>query len=157
MTWLIDYRIKRKCNHPQALIRRDRHVFRGNGCRFVEVRRNDEEWELEGGHPLFAAASRVESMENCSSAFHLIRLMEICSRVLEMPYFGPGSDGKTTEAYEEWEWEDQFERDMTYEDYLDFYGESTGLRQWDCSKKEFEWTFFRLSKLGVLAYESIED
>ena len=56
---------------------------------------------------------------SCRSAFHLIRQMEICSQVIKVPYFEPGSGCKTPEAYEELEWEDQVECDMTYEDCRD--------------------------------------
>ncbi|KAI6086275.1 hypothetical protein F4821DRAFT_131710 [Hypoxylon rubiginosum] len=51
--WFIDYRIRRSRDPSRRRgIRDDRAVFYGNGCRFVEVRPKDSEWEFEDGIPL---------------------------------------------------------------------------------------------------------
>ncbi|KAI1410876.1 hypothetical protein F5Y13DRAFT_167019 [Hypoxylon sp. FL1857] len=59
--WFIDYRIRRSKDPSQSRvgIRHDRHVFHGNGCRFVSVYPSDMEWEYEDGTPLSAEGHNV--------------------------------------------------------------------------------------------------
>ncbi|KLU90311.1 hypothetical protein MAPG_09275 [Magnaporthiopsis poae ATCC 64411] len=72
--WLIDYRIKRLAapghDQPKREGRKNRFVFYGNGCRFVEVQLGDTEWEYCGLPP--ASAAEVEG-----SVFWIRRQLEI--------------------------------------------------------------------------------
>lgn len=99
--WFIDYRIKRSTKTSRPFLRSNRLVFRGNGRRFVEVRRYDDEWELEGGEPLFQATSSADSAERCPSAFHLIRLLDLRARVMDLPYLDIVQPPRESEAWAE--------------------------------------------------------
>lgn len=72
--WLIDYRLKRPAaprhDRRRRECRKDRFVFYGNGCRFVEVQLGDTEWEYYGLPPASAA-------EATGSVFWIRRELEV--------------------------------------------------------------------------------
>lgn len=87
--YLIDYRIKRRpgTSSAQEPSRNDRPEFRGafdgNGCRFVEVRCTDTEWQMDDGSPL--SSTELETSYGTfyqlhkSSVFRFVRLLERAS------------------------------------------------------------------------------
>ncbi|KAI0476360.1 hypothetical protein GGR56DRAFT_693747 [Xylariaceae sp. FL0804] len=91
--WLIDYQIRRRRPSPSSPpssaasasasastrptggddidedgVRAGRHVFRGQGCRFVEVRRSDAHlWELPDGRPLDGSGGPTVFTVGCAT------------------------------------------------------------------------------------------
>ncbi|KAI9170831.1 hypothetical protein HJFPF1_00305 [Paramyrothecium foliicola] len=153
--WFIDYRIKRSTKVSNNFPRSNHDTFRGNGGRSVEVRRHDDEWELERGEPIFQADSGAGPEERCPSALHFIRFPELRVQVMDLPYMDDICQSRESEAWAEGFWEEEFEMEMAEENYEDFERKSTGPRAWDCDSDFWRTSWVNTVKLGVLAYEAI--